>query len=315
MITSFSLFLFSFVLLWVGSGIAVNAVTKIAHSLKISSFFVSFFVLGLFTSITEIMVGINAVINNQPEIFVGNLLGSSIIIFLFIIPFLAIFGNGVRLNHSFQLKDLVAAILVVGLPALLTIDGRLSIADFLTCAVIYAYFVYAQEKRTKSFEKIVAVNLGKKSIYISFAKILIALALVFTGSNILVDNTSEIASAMGVSPFIVSILLISVGTTIPEISIAFRALVAKRKDIAFGNYVGSASLNTLEMGILGLLGLKVVPASGSNYSVISFLLGLAVFLYFAKSKSDISRKEGFVLIACYVLFVITQIFTGPGWQV
>lgn len=315
MITSFSLFLFSFVLLWIGSGLAVNSVAKISQSLKISSFFVSFFVLGLFTSITEIMVGVNAVLNNQPEIFVGNLMGSSVVIFLLVIPFIAVFGNGVRLNHSFQFKDLVSAVLVVGLPALLTIDNRLSLADFLTCVIIYAYFVYAQEKRTKSFGKFVTIHLGRKAIYISFAKILIAVALVFFGSNLLVDNTSEIATILGVSPFLVSILVISVGTNIPEMSIAFRSLLAKRKDIAFGNYVGSSCLNTLEIGVLGLLGLKPVSATGSNYSVTAFLLGLAIFIYFAKSKSEISRKEGIVMLCCYVIFVVAQILTGPGWEI
>ncbi len=93
-----------------------------------------------------------------------------------------------------------------------------------------------------------------------------------------------------------------------------RSIIAKKKDIAFGNYIGSASLNTLEMGILGMIGMKTVPANGSNFSIAVFLLGLAVFVLFVKSKTEVSRKEGVFLLLCYLLFVATEIFTGPGWS-
>ena len=105
--SNIALFALAFVLLWIGSGIAVHAITKISYGLRMSSFFVSFLIMGFFTSITEIMVGINALVNKQPEIFVGNLIGSSIVIFLLVIPLLAFLSKGVNLNHSFKFKDLV----------------------------------------------------------------------------------------------------------------------------------------------------------------------------------------------------------------
>lgn len=314
LITSTLLFLFAFILLWIGSGLAVSAITKISHSLRMSSFFVSFFVMGLFTSLTEIMVGINAVIDKQPEIFIGNLIGSSVVVFLLVVPLLAVLGNGVKLNHSFKFKDLVTATLVVGLPAFLSIDGRISFVDVWLCIIFYAYFVYIQERNTGSIGRLLTIDLGKSTIYVSLAKVLGAIVLVFFASDILVSQTKQLGEILRVSPFIISILVISIGTNIPELSIAVRSILAKKKDIAFGNYLGSASLNTFELGILGLFSNKPIPANGSNYSILMFLVGLLLFLVAGKRKSDISRNEGVILLVIYGLFVLLEIFTGPDWR-
>lgn len=312
--SNLGLFILSFTLLWVGSGLAVGAITKISHSLRMSSFFVSFFVMGLFTSLTEIMVGINALITNQPEIFVGNLVGSSVVMFMLVVPLLAVLGNGVNLNHSFKFKDLVTAALVVGLPALLTLDNRITLVDVLVCLVLYGYFAFIQERNNKSLSRLVMIKLTKSTIYVNLAKILVAIVLVFFASSILVRQTTVLADMFDASSFIISVLVISVGTNIPEISIAVRAVLAKKKDIAFGNYLGSATLNTLELGLLGLISTKPIPALGSNFSISVFLVGLVLFLYFAKSRKTISRIEGSILILIYFLFVAFEIFTGPGWS-
>jgi len=307
-------FTLAFTFLWLGSGLAVKTITKISNNLKIPSFLVSFFVLGLFTSITEIFVGINSVLENKPEIYVGNLLGSSVVVFILIIPLLAVIGNGVKLNHLFRFKDMVSAIFVVGFPALLTLDNRISLIDAIVCVVIYTYFIYMLEKGSGIVNKVFHLDITQKTLMLSFFKIVSAIILVFTGSNILVQQTPKLGELLNISPYIISVLLISIGTNIPEISIAVRSILAKNKDIAFGNYVGSASLNTLEMGVLSFFTKTPIPADGSNYSVLTFIIGLIIFVYFVKSKNDISRTEGVFLFLCYFLFVFFELFTGPGWN-
>jgi cation:H+ antiporter len=311
-----ALFVAAFALLWIGSGLAVGSITKIAHSLRMSSFFVSFFVLGLFTSLTEIMVGINALYSGTPEIFVGNLIGSSVVVFLLIIPLLAVIGRGVSLNHKFTFRNLVTAVGVVGLPALLTLDGKISAIDAVLCILVYSYFLYTQERKAGYLERLVVVNFNRPKIYWHLANIIFAIVLVYTGAQVLVKQTMMLADLYTISPFIISILVISVGTNIPELSIAVRAVMAKKKDIAFGNYVGSAALNTIELGILSLIGMRQQPilATGSNYAMVMFLVGLALFLYFGKSRNTISRYEGIGLLGAYLLFVVFELLTGPGWK-
>lgn len=313
MFQNVALFILAFVFLWVGSGLVINSINKISHRLHMSSFFLSFFVLGFFTSITEIMVGVTAVIDKTPEIFIGNLVGGSVVIFLLIIPLLAVVGNGVGLNHSFNFKDLVSATLVVGFPALLTMDNRIGIIDAFVCIIIWGYFVFMMEKQSGSIDKIVHINIKQSSLILSFLQIIAGIMLIFFASNILVEQTIALGTTLNTSPYLISILILSIGTNIPEISIAVHSIILKRKDIAFGNYVGSAALNTLELGVLSLITKTPVPANGSNYSVIVFLLGLAVFVYFVKSRNTISRMEGALMLSFYTLFVFFELLTGPGW--
>jgi cation:H+ antiporter len=314
MVQTLLLYGLAFVLLWVGSGIVVAAITKISHILRMSSFVASFFILGFFTSITEIMVGINAYLNNASEIFVGNLIGSSAVIFLFIIPLLAVIAKNISFNHSFEFSDLVTAICVVGLPSILTLDNQITVIDGLLCVATYLYFVFTQENKHRSLNKLVHINLKNLNLYSNLGQILVAMAIIFIGSNILVNQTRELGHLLGISPYVISVLVISVGTNIPELSIAIRALLSKKKDVALGDYIGSATLNTLELGTLSMLGLRPVPAEGSNYSILAFLLGLAVFIYYAKENNSISRLEGLIILACYVSFIAYELLTGPGWM-
>lgn len=315
MFNNLILFFLSLLLLWIGSGMAVKSVSKIAHSLRISQFVISFFVLGVFTSITEIMVGINAYISNTPEIFIGNLIGSSAVVFLLIVPLVAIIGNGISLkNHSFQYKDLVLTVVVVGLPAMLSIDNTITLIDALLCIVAYGYFVYKQFLNNSEQKRICTLNIHHRIIFTNSIKILISLGIVFIGSNLLVHQTEIIGSTLHVDAFLISVLVISIGTNMPEISIAVRALLLKQKDIAFGNYVGSASLNTLELGVLSVVSKTPLSANGSNFSVVALGFGLILFLFFGKSRNTISRFEGSLILMAYLAFVALELFTGPGWS-
>src|SRR3989304_7537710 len=91
------IYLASFVALWIGAGLIIKSIGGFSNHLRLSPFSISFFFLGLLTSIPEIAVGFSAVSQGTPEIFVGNLLGGITVIFLFIIPILAILGRGIKL--------------------------------------------------------------------------------------------------------------------------------------------------------------------------------------------------------------------------
>lgn len=304
----------SIAMLWIGSGMAVSEITRIARVLRLSSFWISFFVLGLFTSITEIMVGINAYLYGEPEIFVGNLIGSSVVVFLLVIPLLAIAGNGIKTNHTFCFRDMVAAVLTVGVPSILTLDNVITGIDAVISIVLYGYLIFIHEKNTGTLNHLGSKQVKHSALFRSFLRIAAAVAMVFVAANILVVETVDIGSQIGISPYILSIVMLSVGTNIPELTIAVRSVLLRKKEIAFGDYVGSASLNTLELGLLSLLTGKPIPANGSNFSVLIFAAALLLFLKFGRSGKTISRREGILLLGCYIVFLLLEVRTGPGWE-
>src|SRR3990167_8364166 len=119
MITHALLYIASFVGIWIGAGLAIRAVEKISKNLNLSSFAVSFLILGAFTSISELSVGINSVLDKDPEIYVGNLIGASLVLFMLIIPLLAITSRAVHVNNELRGRNLIMSLIVVATPVLL----------------------------------------------------------------------------------------------------------------------------------------------------------------------------------------------------
>ena len=309
MLPDLALFIFALTTLWFGAGLIVTSLDKISKQLEISAFAASFFLLGFLTSLPELSVGINAIIDKKPEIFVGNLIGGSLIIFILIIPLLAILGNGVTLSHQLSIRKLIFSLYLVGLPALLIIDKNLSLIEGFLLIFLYLVLFYTLEKRKGIIDHFRDKFTTDRRHNISLlGKILIGAFVVFYYSGLLVDQTIVFSADLGISPFLLSLLGLSIGTNLPEISIALRSITSGNKEIALGDYIGSASTNSVILGVLTIV--NGTSVSFNNHFLITFsfmLVGLSLFFYFTRSKNDISRKEGLILLILYLTFVVMEV--------
>lgn len=298
-------------LLWFGTGLIVSSVDRFARSLKLSAFSLSFFVLGLITSIPEIAVGANALSQGTPEVFVGNLLGGIPVLFLLVIPLLAIFGNGVKVNHELTPMKIFLTFAVVAAPALFVLDRKVNNLEGLILIVLYVALFHLLEENKGGILNLFGHH-KKKSTHrfngFILTKIFIGGVLVFVSGHYLLEQTLYFARLFGVLPFYISLIVLSLGTNIPELSLAIRSVVQRKKDIALGDYMGSAAANTLIFGIFTLL--TPQESFAVNHSLITFTFivgGLVLFYHFYRSKHDISRKEGFILLGMYVLFALLEL--------
>jgi cation:H+ antiporter len=303
---SFLVYLVSFFLIWKGAELIVDSVSKLAHRLRISAFSISFFVLGVLTSIPEITVGINSVIKGTPEVFAGDLLGGTLTLFIFVIPLLAVLGNGLSLKHELDKKHLLITLLVIILPVLLLLDSRIALLEALVMIGFYVLLFYILEHRQYEHQHL---DTPKNFHWLKDAlKIIIGVCLVAISSYFLVDKTVEFARFLNISPFVISFIVMGLGTNLPEISLVLRAAVSGRKDIAFGDFLGSAVANTVVMGGLTMLNRRtvIIPA---NFFVQSIFIFGAIFLfyYFSSSGQNITRREGAVLLSIYILFLLLNV--------
>jgi cation:H+ antiporter len=304
LVVSLAVFLFLFLLIWIGSGLVVSSVDKIRRKLKMSSFIISFFVLGVFTTIPELAIGINAVSKGEPEIFVGNLLGATAVIFLLVIPFLAIFGNGIKLKHKLNRFSLIVVLVVCLLPAFFILDKKISFSEGIVMIASYIFAGYFMQDKYRLFShgKKEPSILRRYSI-VDLLKLLIGVILIFIASHFIVDRLVEISEYLSLSSFFISFAVLSIGTNLPEISLAVRAILSKRKELAFGSYLGSAATNTFAFGFLSLInGGETVTLKNFVLNFIFIGLGIGAFYFFTRSKSDISKKEGFFLLVLYFIF-------------
>lgn len=299
----------SFIAVWVGSGLIVSSVTKLSHRLHISSFLISFVVLGILTSTPEIAVGLSAISNGTPGIFVGNLLGGIPVLFLLIIPLLAILGGGIRLSHNLSQHSIILTLIASLAPFFVVLDKKVTSMEGVVLIALYVIVVYFLERETGLLTGKHLKHLHmKKYSFVDILRVLVGTAIVFVSSNVIVGKTLYFSQVFNIAPFYISLVVLSLGTNLPEFTLAVRSLITGKKDIAFGDYLGSASVNAFLFGVFTLLSKEAVLQVDRFTNMFIFVgVGLGLFYYFSKTKNTISPREGLVLILVYVGFVVVEL--------
>lgn len=305
------LFVLSFVAIWFAARLIIRIICSLSHLLHFSAFAISFFLLGLLTSLPEFFISVSAALDKHPEIFAGTLFGATIVVYLFVVPLLAVLANGVNTNHQLKHHTLVYSLFVAFLPFLCAIDGKIERKEGAIMVLSYVILFYLIEVRQGFFEKAGSGFMShKKAEVIDLLKILVGAVILYFAAQILVGKTVQIASLLHISPFLISILILSVGTDLPETSVAIVSALKNSKSIAMGDYLGSCAANTLILGILTLLvGNFTFFDDGFLATFALFTLGLLFFYVFARSKTNLSRREGLALLALYVVFIFLKILT------
>ena len=310
-LTQIGVFLLSLSVLWFFAGMLLDSVGRLATRLCRSGFGTAFFVLGFLTSIGEISVAVNAGIAGVPGVSAGNLAGASFVILLLIVPFLAVAGNGMSIKGLVSKETLTFTLIVIGLPLLLLADGSVSMLEGAFAIVAYLALAYSIRNRPEGKVSNVCLPVSKKdhkALIIDTTKILVGAVAVFIASHFLVEESVAVATYISVPASLIGLLLLSIGTNIPEIVIAVRAVMRKQKDIAFGDYLGSAAANVPIFGALALFtGGFLIESSQFVATAILALVGFVLFYLFTRTHSELSRREGTILLMFYAGFVVVQV--------
>lgn len=309
MIVQIIVFILCSLVVWWGTGLVVNAVTSLSQSFKISAFTLSFFVLGILTSLPEITIGITALSRNEAPIMVGNLVGATLVVFLLIIPLLAISGGNVRLPKSLHRPQLILSLLTVLTPAILIADRSLHIWEGVFAICLYLTLFIVLSRRESLYEKILAKLHSTRHIsQYRLPKIILGMALVSIASGYIVNAAEYFAHALNWSPFIVGLLIVSLGTNIPELSLVIRAAFSHKSEVALADYIGSAAANTLLIGVFSISSRgSIILPNHASVRIIILLVSLVLFYIFIRSKNTLTRREGLVLLLIYVIFVVIEI--------
>ena len=302
------LFVFSAAVIWFFAGLLIESVDRVARRFHTTGFTVAFFVLGFLTSISEISVAVNATVARVPEMSVGNLVGASFVILLFIIPSLAVAGKNIELRHTLSKSNLQLALATIFLPVLFVIDGDVTRGVGLLILFVYLALLFAirgQEDSDREVRVSKEDLLGSKGVTGTDGfTIIVGGLFIFLAGHFLVEQSVYFANLLSVPSSLIGLMLLSVGTNVPELVIAVRSILKKHKDIAFGDYIGSAAANTLIFGLLPLVnGGFGVETSGFTSTALLMLVGLVLFYFFARSKRMLSRNEGLILLLFYGAFL------------
>lgn len=285
-------------------------------------------ILGFFTTIPELAVGINAINNNISEVALGNIWGGIIVLFTLILGLAIIFNQ--KIETDGKIDFVLPSFIYVMLSFLLAYSGHLNWRDGLVLIVLYFLLIYVKfirgrlSPKRKDFslqdietkltfkQKIIGFikhwhHNYKKEIKISF----LALVVILLTSHLIVNQSEILLNYFNVSPFIAGLLLFSVGTNLPELTITIRSVFKKAGDLSFGYLVGASSNAIAVLGVLALFYTFTVPINLSFIilSILTFLL-LTIVLIFYLSKKSFDKWEGYTLLGIYFAFIIYQVIIG-----
>ena len=159
-----------------------------------------------------------------------------------------------------------------------------------------------EESKYKDF-KITLKDIDK--ITKNFFLMILGLAMIYFGSEFVVDSAKDISIALNLSEAFIAIVVIAVGTSLPEISTSIVAFKKGKGNIAIGNLIGSNMFNTLfVLGVSATISPIILPMDSLLIDCIFFILVCLVISFFSRAKFELSRKEGILLVAIYILYLI-----------
>lgn len=297
-----------FVFLALAADLVVKNVSYLAKVLQIRLFALGI-ILAIITTLPELSVGINASREGIAGLSVGNILGGVVVIFGLVLGLSLLFNRQVETDG--ELKSIVPQIAIIFLPLILGSDGVFSLFDGLILILAYlalVYYLYRTSRHFLNFGEGIAILEKKKILRAAFFS-LVGIILVLLVSGQIVEVTTKILERWQVSRLVVGLLIFSVGTNLPEISIALTSWRKKASELSLSYLLSSAVANVLVLGVLSIINPLVFKINYSYYSLVLFLaVILSLLVIFYRSHKRLDRAEGAVLFLFYLLFLAVNFY-------
>lgn len=308
-----------FVLLIKGADFFVEGSSSVAKRFHVPSIIIGLTVVAMGTSLPETAVSVTASISNNNALAISNAVGSNIFNLMVVIGMCAIM-TPVLVGVDTIKKDIpfsaICALLLLAFGILGIADasgmtlGHLDGILFLLLFVVYIVVLVKRALKSQKEGKEVKVEGGSEeeikllSIPKSILFIIGGGAAIAIGGDLTVDSASRIAMECGMSQTLVGLTIVSIGTSLPELVTSIVAARKKEIGMALGNAIGSNVFNILM--VLGIASaISPIAMITENIIDIAILLVFTLLVWlFATTKKRLDRKEGFVMLACYVAYFV-----------
>ena len=305
------LLIVGFVILIKGADWLVDGASSIASNFKVSKLLIGLTIVAFGTGAPELAVSFSSLINGNTDILLGNVIGSNIINVLLLIGIAALI-KPIKVQKNTVSKELPllllisTALIVFFLDTSFTeaISNVFSRSDAIICLLLFCIFLYylitlakKNRKETKQTEK------PKYKLSKSFLLTIIGLAGIVGGSELVVNSASIIATTIGISERIISLSIIALGTSLPELVTTITAAKKGESDLLVGNIVGSNIFNicivlALPIAISG----GISPANFEILDLVMLIFSAFLLCLLARRDHKITRAEGALMLAIFAVY-------------
>lgn len=313
----------SIIVLVYSSIYVIRSLGDMSRFLGISKYTISLTLMALATTLPELSVGINAAISGNPELSLGNILGSNIVNLALILGLTVLIAGRIYLNNYKDfVKTRVFNFLLIFSPIVLLLDGTLSRFDGV---ILILFFLWSFSKTLGLREKYArdgmkgllrgniprglersaeSIKLFHRNLFI-----FIASATVLVGSSyFIVYGALNLSVTLGLPEILIGILVVAIGTSLPELTFGIRSAITGKGDMSLGDLLGATVINsTLILGVTAIISpIRIFEPNIYWASVFFMFITMFLVYYFLRTKHFLLRKEGIVLILIYIIFLLTQ---------
>ncbi|MFK7932789.1 MAG: calcium/sodium antiporter [Saprospiraceae bacterium] len=296
------LFVVSLTVLLKGSDVFVAAAEKIGLSFGISPFIIGVTIVAFGTSLPELASSIVAVLANESEIVVGNVVGSNITNVALVLGIVAIIGGRVKIIKDIMNTDIPLLLVSAVLMWFVLTDGQVSIIEaiiLLLGLVIFLIYSFKSGDENDSIEERIVVD------WKQYLLMLVGGVLVYFGAEYTIVAISELSAQAGIPPEIIALSLVALGTSLPELVVSIAAARKGNTEMAVGNVLGSNIFNTYAvMSIPRFFGVLVIPVDVLSFS-LPLMFGITLLFSVMCLSRTISQWEGWMLVLIYIFFIAT----------
>lgn len=292
-----------------GADYLVAGAVSVARRFKVSDFVIGAAIVGVGTSMPELVVSFIGALNGNPDVAIGNVVGSNIFNVLGILGLTAMFFPIAvsKTNMKFELPVCIGVSMLLtllvfncftgGAPVISRPDGLI----LLVCFGIFMWYSFYRDRKSGKAADEAPAEEDSTPLWLALIKVVGGLAVLITSCDFFVDNAVLIAKSFGVNDAFISLTLIACGTSLPELAASVAAALKKNTQLALGNVIGSNIFNIT--WILGLSS-QVMPLNSSGITAVDYcvMIAAAIIPMVLGFKGKIGRWAGAFMFLCFIAY-------------
>ena len=296
------------ILLILGGNWLLKSAVALSLKLEIPKIIIGMTVVSLATSAPELIVSINAALNNSSDLALGNVIGSNVANLGFVLGVTLLFGK-IEVQHGFYKVDWPIMIIASSLLFFFLKSGN--VITQIEGIILFTFLVLFLIYLLKFQKKAVIDEMPEDDELLPSIKIFTYLVVgglgLWGGSELLIKGATNLALDFGVTERVIAVTVVSIGTSIPELAASLIAIIKKEKAISLGNLVGSNIFNILAvLGITSIITSIPVVDERLLSNDIFWMLGISFLilpLVFIPKGLRLNWKDGIILLTCYGFFI------------
>ena len=316
------------VILLLGGAALVSGASQLASRLGVPPIIVGLTIVGFGTSSPELVVNIIGGLQGETALAFGNVVGSNISNLALVLG-AAAFLQTIEIHGSVIRRELPLLLLVTTIMTVMALDNVLGggtamigRSDAVVLILMFAIFVYitvqdimlarSQDRLLDEVAEypLVRIELAKRFLW---ASIIVGFVLLFIGGEMTVRYSVALASSIGIPSDVIGLVIVAVGTSLPELVTSIMAAWRKESDLALGNILGSNVFNSLiVLPVSALINDVAIPEGGVGDLIVSWLLAAVLVPIFYFGRRTLGRTSGTLLLLAYVSYMVVRVMGSAG---